>query len=81
MHVGILVQIDKSILREQDGKVPVVGNVGCAEDDRRAPEDRVSREFVPASDAVAVAAYNFAHKQVEQVRRAPHKAHDSTVLT
>ena len=70
-----------TIVREQNGKKPAISNVGRAEDERGAPEDRVSREFVPASDAVAVAAHNFAHNQVEQVRRAPHKAHDSTVLT
>ena len=64
----------------KNGKIPVVSNVGRAEDERGAPEDRVSREFVPASDAVAVAAHNFPHNQVEQVRRASHKAHD-IVLT
>ena len=66
-------------MREQNGKIPVASNVGSYF--FLAPEDRVSRELVPASDAVAVAAHNFAHNQVEQVRRAPHKAHDSTVLT
>ena len=65
----------------QNGKNHVVSNVGRAEDEWGAPEDRVSREFVPASDAEAVAAHNFAHNQVEQVQRAPHKAHDSIVLT
>ena len=71
----------QSSVKWQNGKIPIVSNVGRTEDERGTPEDRVSREFVPASDAVAVAAHNFAHNQVEQVRRAPHKAHDSIVLT
>ena len=45
-------------------KIPVVSNVGRAEDELGSPEDRVSREFV---HALAVAAHNFAHKHVEQV--------------
>ena len=75
-----MMQLDGTILREQNSKISVVSNVGCAEDEWRAPENRVSRKFVPASDAVAVAAHNFAHNQVEQVRRAPHNANDSIVL-
>ena len=40
------------------------------------------QEVVPAiDDAVAVGAHDFAHNQVEQVWRAPHKAHDATVIT
>ena len=81
IDVRIYVKVDGTILREENGNIPVVSNVGRAEDERGAPEDRVSGEFVPASDAVAVAAHNFAHNQVEQVRRTPDKAHDSTVLT
>ena len=80
VHVRIYVKVHGTTLRKQNGKVSVVSNVGCAEDERGAPVDRVSTEFVPASDAVAVAAHNFARNQVEQVRRAPHKAHDSILL-
>ena len=61
-------------------QVPIVSYVWRRKDQRRTEENGIGRELMSTSDAIAIAADNLSHDEMEKMSCAPHETHDSIVV-